>query len=371
MDARVDGRIKAGIIGCGNIFNQYVQGCRMYPILELVACADIDMDKAAAKGAEMSIPRVCSVEALLADPEIEIVINLTVPGAHAQVNLDAITAGKHVHTEKPLAITREDGQRILAAAREKGVRVGCAPDTFLGGGLQTCRKLIDEGWIGTPVAAVAFFAERGPEPWHPNPFFFYQAGAGPLFDLGPYYLTALVALLGPVQRVTSIARASFPERIATSPQHFGVRIPVEVPTHVSGALEFASGPVATLITSFDVWGHNLPYIEIYGSEGTLSVPDPNLFTGPVRLRRADGESWSEMPLTHPTDMLRGIGPADMAHAIRSGRAHRASGDLGYHVLDVMCAVLEASERGAHVALDSRVERPAPIPTGLLPGQLDD
>ncbi|MCC7208974.1 MAG: Gfo/Idh/MocA family oxidoreductase [Anaerolineae bacterium] len=363
-------RVKVGIIGAGNIFAQYVRGCRMYPILDLAACADLDMERASARAAEHEIPRACTVESLLADPDIEMVINLTVPKVHAEVSLAILAAGKHVYSEKPLAIERESGRALLDLADSKGLRVGCAPDTFLGGGLQTCRKLIDDGWIGEPVAVAAFFAAHGPEAWHPNPFFFYEAGAGPLFDMGPYYLTALVTLLGPIESVTSIARASFSERIATSAQHFGARIPVSVPTHISGALQFAAGPAATFVASFDVWDHHLPRIEIYGSEGSLSVPDPNTFHGPVLVRRASAETWTEAPLSHPTNMQRGIGPADMAYAIRTGRPHRASGALAYHVLDAMHALVEASDRRTHIALQSMVERPAPIPTSLLPGTLD-
>jgi predicted dehydrogenase len=363
-------KVKIGIIGTGNIFRAYVKGCRAFRILEIAACADIDLDKARARAAEFDVPRACSVEELLVDPEIQIAVNLTIPQAHAEVSLAAIDAGKHVHSEKPLAVTREDGQRILAAAREKGVLVGCAPDTFLGGGGQTCRKLIDDGWIGEPVAAVGFMIGHGPESWHPNPDIFYQTGAGPLFDVGPYYLTGLVNLLGPVRRVCASARISFPERIATSEQHYGRRIPVEVPTHVSGALDFVAGPISTLITSFDVWASNLPRIEIYGSEGSLSVPDPNIFGGRVLVRRAGAHEWGEIPLTHDPEVGRGIGVAEMAYAITYGRPHRTSGELAYHVLDLMHALVESSESGRHVEVASRCAQPAPLPLGLPRGELD-
>lgn len=363
-------RVKVGIIGTGNIFGRYVEKCRAFPILDIVACADIDQRKAREKSEAFDVPRACSVEDVLSDPDIELVINLTVPGAHAEVSLAAIEAGKHVYSEKPLAVTREDGQQVLAAAREKGVRVGCAPDTFLGGGLQTCRKLIDEGWIGQPVAATAFFVQHGPESWHPNPDFFYQVGAGPLFDMGPYYLTALISLLGPVKRLAGSARISFAERIATSEEQRGRRIPVEVPTHVAGVLDFAGGPIATLITSFDVWASRLPRIEVYGSEGTLSAPDPNVFGGPVRVRRAGAEEWSDIPLTHSAEVGRGIGVADMAYALRRDRPHRARGDVAFHVLDVMQALGESSEMGRFVEVTSDCARPAPLPMGLNPGELD-
>jgi predicted dehydrogenase len=363
-------KVKVGIIGCGNISSNYIKHMQMFDILNVWAVADIDLTRAQAKATEFSIRRACTVSELLADPEIEIVVNLTVPAVHAEVSLAIIAAGKHVHSEKPLATRREDGLAILEAAREKGVRVGCAPDTFLGGGLQTSRKCIDDGWIGKPVAAVAFFTGHGPEAWHPNPEFFYKFGAGPMLDLGPYYLTALVHLLGPVTRVTGSAQISFPQRLITSQPYYGTQIDVEVPTHVAGVADFAQGVVGTIITSFDVWGANLPRIEIYGSEGSISVPDPNIFGGPVLVRRMGATEWTEMPLSHDANVGRGIGVADMAYAIQSGRAHRASGELAYHVLDLMYAFQDASQQEQHVRLKSTVERPTALPTGLLPGMLD-
>jgi predicted dehydrogenase len=362
-------KVGVGIIGCGNIFPAYVKGCRAFDILDLTTCADIEPERAQARAAEFGL-RAMAVEELLAAPDVDIIVNLTAPAAHAAVSLSAIAAGKHIHSEKPLAVTRADGRRIVDAARERGVLVGCAPDTFLGGGLQTCRKLIDDGAIGEPVAATAFMLGHGPEAWHPNPEFFYKTGAGPMFDMGPYYLTALVHLLGGVRRVTASARISFAERIATSQARYGQRIQVEVPTHLACVLDFAAGPVGTLITSFDVWSHTLPRIEIYGSEGSLSVPDPNTFGGPVKVRKAGADAWTEVPLTHSADVGRGIGVADLAYASRSGRAHRASGDLAYHVLDLMHAFVEASDSDRHIILDSQVSRPAPLPVDLPAAQLD-
>lgn len=363
-------KTRVGIIGCGNIFPQYYRGCSAFEILEVVACADIDPERAQARAAEYGI-KALSVEELIHSPEIDIVVNLTIPAAHAEVSLRVIEAGKHVHEEKPFALTRDEGRALLEAAHARGVRIGCAPDTFLGGGIQTCRKLIDDGWIGTPVAATAFMLSHGPESWHPNPDFYYKVGGGPMFDMGPYYLTALVSLLGPVQRVSGSARISFSERTATSQALYGRRIGVEIPTHVAGVMDFASGAVGTIITSFDVWAHNLPRIEIYGSEGSLSVPDPNTFGGPVLVRRAGAENWSEIPLTHSGSVGRGIGVADMAYALRSGRPHRANGELAYHVLDLMYAFHDSSETGAHVVVQSAPDRPAPLPVGLLAGRLDD
>lgn len=352
--------VRLGIIGCGNISNQYIAGCGQFDFLEISAVADIDPVVAAAKAAEHGLARALPVDELLADPDIDLIINLTIPNAHAEVSLAVIAAGKHLYSEKPLAITRADGRAILYAATGRGVRVGCAPDTFLGGGLQTCRQLIEDGTIGEPVAATAFMMGHGPEAWHPNPAFFYQAGAGPLFDMGPYYITALVHLLGPVESVAAMTRISFPERVAAN----GDRLPVEVPTHVAGTLAMSGGPVATMIMSFDVWGHTLPRIEVCGSEGTLSVPDPNTFGGPVRLLRAGSREWEDVALTHSDTIGRGIGVADMAQAIREGTPHRASGELAYHVLDVMHSLYDASDEACHITLQSSCQQPAPLPSNL-------
>ncbi|HEU5369624.1 MAG TPA: Gfo/Idh/MocA family oxidoreductase, partial [Ktedonobacterales bacterium] len=273
--------VKVGVIGCGTISGIYLETIKHLKILEAVACADLFLERAQARAAEFEVPGACSVEALLTDPEVELIINLTVPAAHAEVALAALQAGKHVYNEKPLAISREDARRMLDLAQERGLLVGNAPDTFLGGGLQTCRKLLDDGWIGEPVAAFAAMTGHGPERWHPDPAFFYQRGAGPMLDMGPYYLTALVALLGPIRRVTGSARITFPERTIASAARYGQTINVETPTHIAGVLDFASGVIGTIITSFDVWSSRLPRIEIYGTRGSLGVPDPNTFGGPV------------------------------------------------------------------------------------------
>jgi predicted dehydrogenase len=362
--------VGTGIIGCGTISPAYIRGCQAFDILDVDACADLDMDRARARAEEFGIPTACSVERLLADPAIQIVVNLTTPQAHAEVNLAAIAAGKHVYCEKPLAITRADGQRALAAAMEAGVPVGCAPDTFLGGGIQTCRKLVDDGLIGEPVAATAFMTCHGHESWHPDPAFYYGEGGGPMLDMGPYYLTALINLIGPIQRVTGSTRVTFPERLITSQPLSGARIKVETATHVAGVMDFANGAVGTIITSFDIWAANLPRIEIYGSEGSLAAPDPNRFDGPVLLRRADILDWSEIPLTHSAEVGRGIGVADMAYALVYDRPHRASGELAFHVLDVMHAFEDASQTGRHITIESTCAQPAALPLGLMPGKLD-
>lgn len=361
---------KIGIIGCGNISGIYFQNCKGFDVLEVVGCADIVDERARVKADEYNC-KAYSVDEILADPEIDIILNLTIPKSHAEVALAALNAGKSVYNEKPLAITRENGRKILNLAQTKGLRVGCAPDTFMGGGIQTCIKLIDEGIIGEPVAATAFMTCHGHENWHPGPEFYYKVGGGPMFDMGPYYLMALVAMLGAVKRVTGSTRISFPERTITSEANFGTKIDVEVPTHIAGIMDFACGAVGTIITSFDIWSANLPCIEIYGTKGSLSVPDPNCFGGPVKLRLAGDSGWADVPLTHIyTENSRGIGLADMADAIRSGRPHRASGKLAFHVLDIMHAFHDSSDQGRHIDFESTCVRPKPLPTGLKNGILD-
>jgi predicted dehydrogenase len=311
------------IVGCGNISDIYLKNCLAFG-LNIVACSDLDMPRAEAKAAQYGVPAQALAH-VLDNPSIQLIINLTPPGVHFDVSCVALNAGKHVYSEKPLSTNRTDGAQLLDLAKRKGLRIGCAPDTFLGAGLQTCRKLLDAGAIGEPVAAVAFFANHGMEMWHPNPEFFYQPGAGPMFDLGPYYLTALVSLLGPVRRLTGSTRISFPERVITSQPLAGTTIKVNTPTHVSGVLDFAAGPIANMITSFDVWAANLPRIEIYGSEGSLSVPDPNTFGGPVRVKRAQDDEWIDVPLVSGhTENSRGLGVSDMVAAIREHRPHRST-----------------------------------------------
>lgn len=362
--------VNIGVIGCGAISGIYLQAPNTFPILNITACADLDTAKAQATAEEHNI-QARTVEELLADPEIEIVLNLTIPGAHAEIGLAALHHGKSVYSEKPLALTTEQGAPLLEVAARNNLRVGCAPDTFLGGGLQTCRKLIDDGWIGQPVAATAFMMSHGHEHWHPSPEFYYKPGGGPMFDMGPYYLTALVHLLGPVRRVTGSTRTTFPQRTITSSPLAGTVIDVEVPTHVAGILDFSAGSVATIITTFDVWASDLPRIEIYGTEGTLSVPDPNTFGGPVRLRRHRETEWSEQEIIFGyTVNSRGLGLADMAHALSDQRPHRASGALAYHVLEIMEAIHTASDGNAHVLLQSTCERPALLPQDAVPGVID-
>jgi predicted dehydrogenase len=365
-------KVKAGIIGCGNISGIYLQAPKILEVLEIVAVADIDLTRAQEKADQYNIEKAYSVEGLLNDPEIEIVINLTIPNAHFEICLKALEAGKHVYVEKPLSIEFEEGQKLLSVAKEKGLRIGGAPDTFLGGGIQTCRKLVDDGWIGEPISATAFMLSPGHEGWHPDPEFFYKKGGGPMFDMGPYYLTALVNLIGPIKRVTGSVRATFSERTILSQPKYKQKISVDVPTHISGIIDFANGAVGTIITSYDVFGGTkLPRIELYGTEGTLVVPDPNEFGGPIYIRRRGETEWTELPLTHGfSENSRGIGVADMAYGILNDRPHRASGELANHVLEAMHGFHIASDSGTHYQMQTSCERPTAFPVGISRDTLD-
>jgi predicted dehydrogenase len=366
--------LRVGVVGCGTISGAYLKNMNASPHLEVVACADQVAESARARAAEFGVPRACSVDELLADPKVELVVNLTVPSAHAEISLAALTKGKHVYTEKPLATTRDDGRRILDAAKSSGLTVASAPDTFLGSGIQTCLRLVEQGELGElgePLAASAFMLNRGPENWHPNPGFFYEHGGGPLLDMGPYYLTTLVCLLGPVRRVTGMARILYAERTADRGPRAGETFKVSTPTFVAALLEFESGAQATLVTSYGIRGHDLPNMQVYGTKGILGVPDPNYFRGPVKMRSNEEESdWHEVPLpyrhTDGPGNFRGLGVVEMALAIGRGEEPRASGELAYHVLDVMESILESAANGRHVTLQSTCRRPEPLPieTGL-------
>ena len=353
---------RVGIIGCGDVSNVYLAGLAPFPAVELAACADLDTDRAARLSAKGGFPAV-PVETLLADPTIEIALVLTPPLAHASVSIAAIAAGKHVYSEKPLATTRDDARGILAAARTAGLRVGAAPDTFLGGGLQTARAMIDEGLIGTPLAANAAVAHTGPERWHLNPGIFYGAGGGPILDVGPYYVTALVHLLGPVVAVAAMGRGLGSERTIAAGPLAGSALTSEVPTTVIGALTFESGVVGGLFASFDSAGSRAPHIEIHGTDGSLSLGDANEFAGEVRYKRFGDGDWEDVPLRFDATMGRGVGLAEMVDAMRSDRPHRASGELAFHVLDVLLALQEATTSGRVEPIGSRAERPAPVGAG--------
>jgi predicted dehydrogenase len=362
--------LRVGVIGCGNISNAYFQHSQPYgDLVKIVACADIDLGRAQAKAAEHGVSKACSVKELLADPEIDLVLNLTIPGAHAAVNQQALKSGKHVYCEKPFSLTYKEGLKTVKEAQKRKLRVGCAPDTVLGGGIQTCRKLIDEGVIGRPVAATANMLCHGHESWHPNPEFYYQPGGGPLFDMGPYYLTSLVTLLGPAKSVLATATVTFKERVIGSQPLAGTKIKVKTPTHLCGLVEFGQGAMASITMSFDVWKSNLPLLEIYGTEGSLSCPDPNGFGGEVLLWTQAKKEWEKVPLTHNEQTGRGTGLADMAEAIQQRRPHRASGELGLHVVEIMESFHASAKAGKKVKLKSTCRQPEPIKAGLPLGKL--
>lgn len=356
-----------GVIGCGTICDQYLSNLKVFPGVAVLACADVVESKARATAKRHGIPRAVSSANILSDPDVEIILNLTVPNAHADVTLAAIRSGKHVYSEKPLATDRSAGLAIMEAARQHGVRIDCAPDTFLGGGLQTCRRLIDNGAIGRPIVATAFMVSHGPENWHPDPAFFYESGGGPMFDMGPYYLSALINLIGPIRRVSGALGSAFSERTVTSASRSGDVVPVEVPTHVTALLEFSNGAIGTVITSFDIWGSDLPKIEIHGTEGSISGPDPNKFSGPVRIRHKNDAGWQQVPLSH-AEGARGLGVAELAASLRTQQRSPTDAELAFHVLDVMVALHESAELGRHINLESTCHRPGAIPAELVEGQ---
>lgn len=353
----MDTPAKVGIIGCGNISPQYFKGSKLYRQIEVVACADVDLELAKARAAEFGIARACSVDDLLADSEIEIVVNLTPPQLHAPLNLKILEAGKHAYCEKPFATSREEGKRVLEVAEAKGLRVGCAPDTFLSSPMQTARMLVDEGFVGAPFGGTASFACAGHERWHPNPEFYYKRGGGPVLDMAPYYLTVLANLLGPAVSVVSSGKANFSERVIGSEPLKGKKIAVETATHNHSLIEYASGATISALFSFDVQGlHDMPLLTVYGTKGNLSLPDPNWFAGDLRVSRAGDSEWESVSLQHHYEGARSLGVAEMAAAIASDKPHRASGELAYHVFDLMLACEESAATGKRVEVSSAFER---------------
>ena len=350
---------RVGIVGCGNVTDLYLPGVARFPSIELAACADLDAAKAADLSSRGGFPAM-AVDALIADPSIEVVLVLTPPAVHASVTRAAIAAGKHVYSEKPLATTREDAVAILDDAEAAGVRIGAAPDTFLGGGLQTARALIDEGAIGTPIVASGSVAHTGPERWHPNPGIFYEIGGGPLLDVGPYYVAALVSLLGPIRRVAAVGRGLGSARLIETGPRAGQTVTSAVPTTAIGSLEFASGAVGSLTASFDVVASEMPHLEIHGTAGSLRLGDPNGFDGEVRYRARGSEAWEDIALRFDGTVARGVGLSDFIEAIRAGTPHRASGTFAFHVLDVLLALEAATTSDRWVTVESTTERPAAL-----------
>ncbi|MEM7806685.1 MAG: Gfo/Idh/MocA family oxidoreductase [Planctomycetota bacterium] len=371
---------KIGVVGCGNISGAYFNMCQKLDALEVVSVADLDAERARVTADRYEVPNALSTEELLAHDAVDIVLNLTIPAAHVEVAQAALDHGKHCYMEKPLGIDRADAKQLVdRVAASDGLRVGCAPDTFMGAGIQTARKLIDDGALGEITAFNAFLVGRGHETWHPSPEFYYQPGGGPMLDMGPYYLTALLNLLGPVRRVAGMTTIGIPTRTITSEAKRGKTIQVETPDHYCGTIEFESGVVGSIIQSFAM--RNAPQIEpfvVYGTEATMRVPDPNQFDKEVYLKREsigdDGKpnaaDWQEVPFTHPTGYGRSAGLLDMALAIQKGRPHRCSLEQAFTVLDMMQGFHDSSESGTFHTVAADYERPAPMPTDKPFGVLD-
>ncbi|WP_298460966.1 Gfo/Idh/MocA family protein [uncultured Cellulomonas sp.] len=353
--------LRVGIVGAGKISAQYSESFLRLPQVEVTAVADLDGARAGALAAQHAGARATSLASLLAADDVDVVLNLTIPAAHAEVALAAIAAGKHVYGEKPLAATTGEAREIVRAAGEAGVRVACAPDTVLGTGIQTARAVVDAGAIGAPHAATAFMVAPGHERWHGDPEFYYRPGGGPLLDMGPYYLTSLVHLLGPVRRVVGASSRAHATRTIAQGPRAGTQFDVEIDTHITGILEHESGALTTLIMSFDTWAATLPRIEVYGAAGSLSIPDPNHFDGAVRLFTGERPEWVDVPVSAGyLGAGRGYGVADLALALEAGVAHRASDDVALHVLHVMEAVQEAADVGARVEVTTSCARPLPV-----------
>lgn len=379
---------RIGMIGCGNIAQVYLEDFRTSyrRQVEVVACADLVPERARETAEKFGVPLACTPEELLALPEVDIVVNLTVPAAHDELNRKALEAGKHVYCEKPLALSLEGAKETLALAKKKGLRVACAPDTFLGPALQTCRKLIDEGWIGKPFAATANIVGWGPETWHPNPAFFYQPGGGPLLDMGPYAVAALVHLFGPMRRIQCLSTRTLDQRRIYSEPHCGESIEVQVDTHYCANAEMANGVLVNLVMSFDLWQSGLPAFEVYGTEGTLRIPHPADFTGVISLYRANGvidelegrgavadkDRWYQIPavLSGSVGNRRGIGVVDLIAAIENGRPHRTNESFVLHCTEVLLSFDQAVRQGGSYTFSTTCERPAPMPHGLTIAQVD-
>lgn len=356
----MNGPVGVGVIGAGVISTQYLSNLRDAADVEVRMLADLDLDRAAARADEFGVPASGGVDELLARDDIEIVVNLTIPAAHAEVGIRALEAGKHVFGEKPFALDLASAEELLAAARRTGLRVASAPDTILGAGLQTARRLVASGAIGDPLTALGMFQVSGPESWHPSPEFLYARGGGPLMDMGPYYLTWLVELLGPVTGVVARGSTSHAERVIGSGPRAGTRFPVEVPTHIAGLLDFAGGASAQVVFSFQSALARAGVLELTGTDGALVLPDPNDFAGDATLWRT-GSPDGETIAPTGTPLSRGHGVVDLARAIRDNRPERASGALALHVLEVMLALQASAEHGDTVAVASTVGPSAPLP----------
>lgn len=364
-------KLGIGVIGCGNISAAYMKLAPLFGGIEMRACADINMAAAEARAAEFGL-RAMSVDDLLAADDIDVVVNLTIPATHFEVSKKVLNAGKHVYSEKPFVLTLAEGQELASIAAAKGLRVGSAPDTFLGGSHQLARRLVDEDAVGKITSGTCFVQSPGMEMWHPNPDFFFQPGGGPVLDLGPYYVSNLVQLLGPVKRVCAMSSAGSEYRTITSQPRFGEKIKVETPTTIHAVMQFHSGAQITYCASWDVWEHMHTNMELYGQNGSLHVPDPNFFGGEVRMTQKSAfvntPGWDHpFAVTNMADgrgtpqaNYRCAGLADMAQAIIAGRAHRCSLEFSLHVVDVMTSILRSGEEGKFIDISTTCERPAAL-----------
>ncbi len=357
--------VGVAVIGCGTISDEYLRNLTSFPDLRVLFCADLDLDRAKGQAARYGVPGVGSAAQAVAHPDVELVVNLTIPAAHAEVAQQAVAAGQSVWNEKPLALDTTAGRGLLAAAARAGVRIGCAPDTVLGAGLQTARRLIASGLIGEPRTALALMQDPGPERWHHDPEFLFRPGAGPLFDMGPYYLSTLATLFGPADQVAALGRRGQPSRVIGSGPRAGTAFEVEVPTHIAALIGYAQGPAATLVLSFDSPLRRHGFVEITGTEATLSLPDPNRFDGDVRVRAAGRDDWETVPAAGATTG-RGLGVLDMARALRAGTAPRASGALALHVLDIMEAVARSITGGTFEPVATTFDTPVALPADWDP-----
>ncbi len=354
------GPVGVAVIGAGNISKQYLDNLTTFPDLKVHLIADLFEEAAEARAKEYGIAEWGGVDAALNHPDVEIIVNLTIPAAHVEVATAAVNAGKHVWTEKPFSLDRDSGLGLLKVADAAGLRLGCAPDTFLGAGLQTARRLIERGEIGTPLTATTMFQVPGPEAWHPNPAFLFQHGAGPLFDMGPYYLTTLVQTFGSIRKVAAVGSKAKDVRVIGTGPKAGEEFAVEVPTHISALAQFESGASSQSIFSFEAPRPRAGFVEITGTEATISLPDPNNFDGDIRLWRAGDEEWTLIPATGPSQG-RGMGVLDMARSIRAGVPHRATGTLAYHVLDTMVSMSESVDSGTFVDVESSATASPALP----------
>lgn len=366
--------LKAGIVGCGNISTAYLELAKQFEGYDIVACADLNQALADSQAEQFGC-RSLSVDDMMADDDVDIIINLTVPAAHYTVSRTAILSGKHVYSEKPFVLSLSEGTELNELADKRGVRIGSAPDTFLGGAHQRARELVDNGTVGQIVGGSCYFQSHGMEHWHPNPDFFFQPGAGPILDMGAYYVSNLVQLIGPVSRVVAMASKPFETRTISSEPRAGETIPVDVATTVNAILEFEQGAQITLCASWDVWASNNNLIELHGTEKSMFLPDPNHFGGDIVVKDSDSEE-SVSPLGvlsslnyenangDMTSNYRGIGLADMAMAIKEGREHRCNCDLALHVMDTLMSILRSAETGSFVSLSTTCQRPLALPDNL-------